>query len=188
MSTYGKKKFGCLKYIIFTVAIVFAMAYMFAIAAPKSSQMAKEEVIERLFGSDKKDTVKINNSDTIPNNKTGFYVNNDVDVEDALKKCFNYNDIEVIYVGIPESRIPTIIEGKISWFTLNEKLRAKSVKFKDNKGNSYNVYVIYNRLTGEVADVANDERYIVNIESKDTIITPKKDSDGNPDYTNNGDI
>jgi hypothetical protein len=168
MSTYGKKKFGCLKYTIFAVAIVFIMAYMFTIAAPKSSQMAKEEVIERLFGSDKKDTVFINNQDTIPSNKTGFYVNNDVDVEDALKKCFNYSDIEVIYVGIPESRIPTIVDGKLSWVNLSEKLRAKSVKFKDGKGNSYNVYVIYDRLTGGVADIANDERYILNVENKDT--------------------
>ena len=172
---YGKKKLGCLKYIIFAVAIIFAMAYMFTKIAPKSSQMAKEEAIERLFGSDKKDSATVDNSDTIPSNKIGFYVNNDVDVEGALKKCFNYNDIEVIYIGIPESRIPTIVEGKISWVNLNEKLRAKSVKFKDNKGKSYNVYVIYDRLTGCVADVANDERYIVNIEQKDTLDTSKND-------------
>jgi hypothetical protein len=168
MSTYGKNKFSYLKWIIFAGAIIFAMAYMFTILAPKSSQMAKEEVLESLFGVDKKDTI-VNNSDSIPSNKTGFYVNNDVDVEDALKKCFNYNGIEIIYVGIPESRIPTIIEGKLSWLNLSEKLRAKRVKFKDNKGNSYNVYVIYDRLTGGVADVANDERYIINLENKDTI-------------------
>ena len=54
-------------------------------------------------------------------------------------------------------------------------MRAKSVKFKDNKGKSYNVYVIYDRLTGGVADVANDERYIVNIEQKDTLDTSKND-------------
>jgi len=169
MSTYRKKKFRYLKWIIFAGAIIFAMAYMFTIVAPKSSQMAKKEVLERLFGHNKKNTL-VNYSDSIPRNKTGFYVNNDVNVEDALKKCFNYNDIEIIYVGIPESRIPTIVEGKISWFNLNEKLRAKSVKFKDKKGKSYNVYVIYDRLTGGVADIANDERYIVNLEeNKDTI-------------------
>ena len=85
---------------------------------------------------------------------------------------------EVIYTGIPESRIPTIVEGKLSWVNLNENLRAKNVKFKIEKGPSHNVYVIYDRLTGNVVDIANDERYIVSIENKDTIITPKKDSDG----------
>lgn len=169
MSTYGKKKFGYLKWIIFAGAIIFAMSYMFTILAPKSSQMAKEEVLEALFGTNKKDTL-VNDSDSIPRNKTGFYVNNDVDIEDALKKCFNYNDIEIIYVGIPESRIPTIVEGKLSWLNLSEKLRARSVKFKVKNGKSYNVYVIYDRLTGTVADVANDERYIINLEEKkDTI-------------------
>jgi aspartyl protease family protein len=72
MATYGKKKYGCLKYILFAVAIVFAMAYTFIKLAPKTSQKAKEEVIEDIFGvstthndNDTLKTVIINKIDSI---------------------------------------------------------------------------------------------------------------------------
>lgn len=169
MSTYGKKKYGCLKYILFAVAIIFAMAYTFTKLAPKASQMAKEEVTERLFGVVPKDTSKAINSDTIPYNKIGGFSNRDIDIAGALSKCFNHNDIEIIYTGIPESRLPIIIEGKLSWFNLNDNLRARNVKFRIKDGAAHNVYVIYDRLTGTVVDVANDERYIINAGRKDSI-------------------
>ena len=173
MSKYGKKSFGCLKYIIFAVAIILCVAYMFTKAAPKASQMAKEEVLERIFGTEQKDTSNVLKTDSIVHNKIGGFVSKDVDVVGSLRACFNNSNIEVIYTGIPESRIPTIVEGKLSWVNLNENLRAKNVKFKIENGPSHNVYVIYDRLTGNVVDIANDERYIVNIENKDTLMLQK---------------
>ena len=50
MSSYSKKKFGCLGYIIFAIAIIFIIAYTFTKTMPKASQTAKEEVLERIFG------------------------------------------------------------------------------------------------------------------------------------------
>lgn len=52
-------KTGCLKYFLFAGAIIFVVAYMFTIAAPKSSQMAKEELIKTIFG------VSVNKADTV---------------------------------------------------------------------------------------------------------------------------
>ena len=62
-----KKKFGCLWYLIFAIAIIVLAAYIFKGIAPKSFKMAKDEAIEHVFGisttnSVKVDTVKLNDS------------------------------------------------------------------------------------------------------------------------------
>jgi len=155
-----KIKFGFWRHFFFAIAVILATGYIFTKVAPKASQMAKEEVMEG-FGVHSKDTVK---TDTIVTNKFGGYANKMVDVEGALKSIFNNNKIEIIYIGIPEIKIPTIADGKLVRINLNDNLRAKSVKFKMENGKSYNVYVIFDRLTGKVVDVINDERYIVTME------------------------
>ena len=162
-----KYKFGFWRHFFFALLVIIVSAYIFTTVAPKASQMAKEEVLGH-FGIHTDDTVK---KDTIITNKFGGYVNREVDVEGALKTIFNNNKIEIIYVGIPEVKIPTIANGKIVRIDLNDNLRAKSVKFKMENGKSYNVFVIFDRLTGKIVDVINDERYIVITE------TPENETD-----------
>lgn len=54
-----KFKYVLIKYILFIVTIIFACGYIFTKTAPKSSQMAKEEVLENVFGMViKKDSIK----------------------------------------------------------------------------------------------------------------------------------
>lgn len=187
MKKYGKFMLGFWRHVFFALAVILAVGYIFVKSAPKASQMAKEEVLEH-WGLVNKDTIK---KDTIITNKFGGYVNREVDVEGALRSIFNNTKIEIIYVGIPEIKIPTIADGKLVRINLNDNLRAKSVKFKMENGKSYNVFIIFDRLTGKVVDVINDERYIVTTEtpvSQTDTVPAKKDSEGNPDYTNNGDI
>ena len=68
MSSFGKKNYkaGCLKYFFFIVLIVFWTVYLIAQAVPKSYQMAKEELKERVFGEkEKPDTVFLRDTTTI---------------------------------------------------------------------------------------------------------------------------
>jgi len=166
--TKFKKSF--LKYFFFAGAIIFLLAYTFTTWLPKSSQMAKEEALELIFGKNNEDTIKVEKSDSIKTNAYDFYTNNEVNIEGALSAYFNNHEIEITYVGIPESNVPAIIDGELKYISIDTGLRAKRVRFKVD-GNTYNIYVIYNRLTGEVSNIINDERYINNgkEETTDTI-------------------
>ena len=164
---YNKIVYEFWRHFFFAVAVIIGSAYIFTKAAPKASQIAKEEILEH-WGLAHKDSVK---NDTIIVNKFGGYASKEVDVEGALKSIFNNSKIEIIYVGIPEVKIPTIADGKLVRIDLNDNLRAKNVKFKMENGKSYNVFVIFDRLTGKVVDVINDERYIVITE------TPENETD-----------
>lgn len=186
MSKYGKKKFGCLKYIIFAMAIIFTMAYTFTKVTPKASQMAKEEVTERLFGAKETALTTVTDS-VIKIDSIKVSSNVSIDIVTPLKNQFCVDSIDIIYVGIPETRVPYVREGKVLYANVDAKYRAKSIKFKLSDGLSYNVYIVYDFKTGKVIEVVNDERY-ANSEKPSSPPTPVKDKDGNPDYTNNADI
>ena len=186
MSKYGKKKYGWLKYLILIVAIVFATLYTLTKLVPKASHMAKEEVTERLFGA--KETALTTVTDSvikIDSIKVSSNVN--VDIISPLKKQFCVDSVDIIYVCIPEMRVPYVREGKVLYANVDSKYRAKSIKFKLSDGISYNVYIVYDFKTGKVIEIVNDERY-ANREQPSTPPTPVKDKEGNPDYTNNADI
>ena len=54
-----KFKHTLIKYFLFAIAVIIGCAYIFVKTAPKSSQMAKEEVLENVLGMvSKQDTVK----------------------------------------------------------------------------------------------------------------------------------
>jgi len=157
-----KYKMKFLKYFLFAGALIFGLAYMFTIAAPKASQIAKEELINKFFGVNNGTTVT-KETDSIKSVKLGGYVSTNVDVVEALKNNFAREDIEVLSVGIPETKIPIIVNGKLAQIAINRNLKAKSVKFKMS-GNIYHVYILFDRITGCVVDVINDERYTLNSE------------------------
>ena len=186
MSKYGKKKYGCLGYIIFAVVIVFATLYTLTKVAPKASHVAKEEVTERLFGSKEAALTTVTDSVVkIDSIKESSIVS--IDFVKPLKEQFCTDSIDIIYVGIPEKRVPYVREGKVLYANVDSKYRAKSIKFKTKNDVSYNVYIVYDFKTGKIVEIVNDERY-ANSEQPSTPPTPVKDKEGNPDYTNNADI
>ena len=56
--SYGKKKYGCLKYIVIFLAIVLLTCYTLAKISPKAFESAKNEAIERVFGVTVEDSTK----------------------------------------------------------------------------------------------------------------------------------